>query len=227
METKIIAAEIATGAGVTTIITSSKRPENIFSIIEYHNSLKLSSSGDEDSNTVTSFAAPPRPPHTLFTPSSTPMRDLKSWTSHTLHPSGSVVIDSGAHRVLSKRESGGRLLPAGVLGVIGAFASGQAVRVVVRKLANGSVAEIASAQSTRPNSPIPADFSPAPLSRSASSGDLTKDETRIETDTETEVFKDEDVVEVGRGLANYNSAQIMKVKGLNRFVCGVNKDYPN
>ena len=27
-----------------------------------------------------------------------------------------------------------------------------------------------------------------------------------------------DVVEVGRGLANYNSAQILAVKGLNRFV---------
>jgi glutamate 5-kinase len=31
-----------------------------------------------------------------------------------------------------------------------------------------------------------------------------------------EVFDEADVVEVGRGLANYNSAQISRVKGLNR-----------
>lgn len=31
-------------------------------------------------------------------------------------------------------------------------------------------------------------------------------------------FTDDDVVEVGRGLANYNSAQILAVKGLNRYV---------
>ena len=35
METKLIAAEIATAAGVTTIITSSKDPSCIFRIIEY------------------------------------------------------------------------------------------------------------------------------------------------------------------------------------------------
>lgn len=27
----------------------------------------------------------------------------------------------------------------------------------------------------------------------------------------------EDVIEVGRGLANYNSAQILRIKGLNRL----------
>ncbi|KAF5344290.1 hypothetical protein D9758_012349 [Tetrapyrgos nigripes] len=214
METKIIAAEIATGAGVTTIITSSKRPENVFSIIEYHNSLKMPSPqdhspGDESPSSL------PRPPHTVFTPSPTPMKDLKSWTSHTLHPSGSVVIDSGAHRVLSKRESGGRLLSAGVVGVVGAFASGQAVRVVIRKPVNGTVVEVASAHSTRPNSPIPGHVSTKPLSRSGSSGDLSRDELRNENNAETEQFTDEDVVEVGRGLANYNSAQISKVQGLN------------
>ncbi|KAG8995686.1 hypothetical protein FRB90_000122 [Tulasnella sp. 427] len=36
METKLIAAEIATGAGVSVIITSSRRPENIFDIIQYN-----------------------------------------------------------------------------------------------------------------------------------------------------------------------------------------------
>lgn len=164
METKIIAAEIATAAGVATVITSSKRPQAIFDIIEYNHSLapftsttaaapsttsslsigpevselptptpKTVSLPHPDSAPVSGTVTPARPPHTLFTPSPAPLRDLKSWTSHTLYPSGSVIIDAGAHAVLSRRESGGRLLPVGVVGVEGAFAAGQAVRIVVRR----------------------------------------------------------------------------------------------
>ena len=40
METKLIAAEIATAAGVTTVVTSSKDPKNIFRIIEYNSQFK-------------------------------------------------------------------------------------------------------------------------------------------------------------------------------------------
>jgi glutamate 5-kinase len=52
-----------------------------------------------------------------------------------------VIIDPGAHSVLSRRESGGRLPAAGVLSVRGAFASGQAVRILVRKKASGAISE--------------------------------------------------------------------------------------
>lgn len=48
-------------------------------------------------------------------------------------------IDEGALRAIMRKESGGRLLPAGVIRVEGSFASHQAVRLVVRrrrKLAN-------------------------------------------------------------------------------------------
>ncbi|KAG6863278.1 hypothetical protein C0991_007037, partial [Blastosporella zonata] len=150
METKIIAAEIATAAGVTTVILSSKKPENIFGIIQYydrgspkipHDSVSQSQSRPESSNASRSASPSPvvvRPPHTVFTASSVPMRDLKSWTTHTLFPSGSVVIDTGAYHVLSRRESGGRLLAAGVIGVMGAFASGQAVRIVIRRQSDGA-----------------------------------------------------------------------------------------
>ncbi|KAG8756884.1 hypothetical protein FRC14_002568 [Serendipita sp. 396] len=165
METKLIAAEIATAAGVATVVTTSKVPENVFKIIEYNtllaknaskslvpHSLSGSSSVTPssalasvamDSDETVGFVSPPaeetpvldmaRPPHTLFKPSATPLRDAKSWTAYTLAPAGSVLIDSGAHRVLSRRDSGGRLLAVGVVDVSGMFASGQAVRVVVRK----------------------------------------------------------------------------------------------
>jgi glutamate 5-kinase len=46
---------------------------------------------------------------------------------------GTVVIDEGAYRAVGRRESGGRLLPAGVVRVEGPFASHQAVRIVVRR----------------------------------------------------------------------------------------------
>ena len=49
-------------------------------------------------------------------------------------PRRGVIIDSDAYAVLSRRESGGRPLPVGVLGVRGSFASGQAVRILIRSL---------------------------------------------------------------------------------------------
>jgi len=263
METKLIAAEIATAAGVTTIVSSSKHPENIFGIIQYHNqnSTKSSSGHSTPREPLSGRTSPAfrtesaeisrspsptvvRPPHTVFTASLVPMRDLKSWTSHTLFPSGSVIIDTGAHHVLSRRESGGRLLAAGVIGVIGAFASGQAVRIVIQRRLCASTAleekepngEYTGLETTRPTTPtLPAASS---LSSSVTSLVLTgataspastedvmtaktlqppSDEDIVLLDREQ--FDEADLVEVGRGLANYNSAQISRVKGLNRYVC--------
>ncbi|CAK5282370.1 unnamed protein product [Mycena citricolor] len=209
METKLIAAEIATGAGVTTIISSSKTPQSIFSIIEFHNS-RVSNPGtpSESRSGRTSPTVEPtnptivRPPHTVFTPSPVPMRDLKAWTTHTLYPAGSVVIDSGAHLVLSRRESGGRLLGVGVHGVIGAFASGQAVRIVIRKPVEGITDSESAAL-------------PGALSRTASSSELVSASPLPPTRPVERNYAESDIIEVGRGLANYNSAQIDKVKGLN------------
>ncbi|KAJ3900426.1 glutamate 5-kinase [Lentinula edodes] len=212
METKIIAAEMATGAGVTTVITSSKRPENIFAILEYHDSLKSTALSSEPSNEKTLIPLT-RPPHTVFMPSLVPMRDLKAWTSHTLFPAGSVVIDSGAHRVLSKRESGGRLLAAGVIGVMGAFASGQAVRIVIR--VSHEETDMLSAQSSRPASPRRlSPIAMGTLSRSSSSGNLETNKS-LNVEAASPQFSEHDVIEVGRGLAMYNYAQISRVRGLN------------
>jgi len=239
METKIIAADIATGAGTTTVITLSKNPINILKIIEY-NSLSVNTS---ENHLV-------RPPHTVFLPSSAPLRDLKSWTSHTLHPAGTVIIDTGAHNVLSRRDSGGRLLPIGVIDVKGGFASGQAVRIAIRRSKAGVIIESTTTTSRREEI-IPAADSPTsqpttptilatvsmttsiaslePLSRSGSMGDLTSPSSSVETIREAfgEVEgrqsppseKEDDkweIIEVGRGLANYNWAEIRKVKGLKR-----------
>jgi len=219
METKLIAAEIATAAGVTTIITSSRDPASLFTILEFHGVASVSSVR----------GGGPRPPHTLFAPSATPLRDLKAWTRHTLTPAGAVVIDAGAHSVLSRRESGGRLLAAGVLSVRGAFASGQAVRVLVRKGAAAAGADMEAAREeyvrglapTRPSTPRAAAVSPQQNVESDRTDELVPDHVPDHGDSVDFVVaaeKDEgewEVEEVGRGLANYNSVQIEKVKGLN------------
>lgn len=233
METKLIAAEIATGAGVTTIITSSKQPSTIVDIIDYYTQLRFQSvpsSGTTsplpklqmiDLDHVNASLSLRRPPHTVFKPSSVPMRDLKAWTSHTLYPAGDIIIDSGAYTVLSRRESGGRLLPVGVLGVRGSFASGQAVRILIQSLPEGASGENTAtlADSHEPEHGIPT------LSRSSSSSSIADDpasdaQTIMDDDFHTTEIVEEsdgwDVKEVGRGLANYNSVQISRIKGLNR-----------
>ncbi|KAF9453676.1 glutamate 5-kinase [Macrolepiota fuliginosa MF-IS2] len=248
METKLIAADIATAAGVTTIITSSKHPENIFSIIEYHqrNSAKPAPSTpqplsghvsptlkhDADLNQdgeTSGHSTPilPRPPHTVFTASPTPLRDLKSWTSHTLFPSGSVIIDAGAHLVLSRRESGGRLLAVGVRGVIGAFASGQAVRVCIRKGESIPSSSQEAAREkyakglglTRPGTPTAMNISDLTSTSGEENAGVKSTNWVPENDVvlmdKSAEYTEADVIEVGRGLANYNSAQITRIKGLN------------
>ena len=245
METKLIAAEIATEAGVNTIIASSKNPENILSIIEYHATISIPG---VDPSTIT------RPKHTLFKPSLNPMRDMKSWTSHTLFPAGTVVIDTGAHVVLSRKESGGRLLPVGVIGVKGSFASHQAVRICVRAKTD-SVGAAGTAQAEEdPEAAVREYARGIPTSASASTSatptigsgtvssfDLTAltsggayqllhpsnlNLPSVVEEDQVAVLGDSDpvdswqLVEVGRGLANYNSQQIDKAKRMNRCVHG-------
>ena len=213
METKLIAAEIATAAGVKTVITSSKEPGRVLKIIEYDMLMTNAH------NNATSDVPLPRPPHTLFLASREPMPDLKSWTRHTLNPSGSVIIDTGAHHVLSKRESGGRLLAAGVIGVIGAFAAQQAVRIVVRRR-RVDVEEreeekkryLSALGTTRPGTPHQDAGSFEVDNRS---NEIESEKTLGANKPEGEL-REEEVIEVGRGLANYNSAQILAVKGYHR-----------
>jgi len=221
METKLIAADIATAAGVATIITSSRNPASLFTILEYHGVTSGASSAPTPATT--------RPPHTLFVPSATPLRDLKAWTRHTLTPAGAVVIDAGAHSILSRRESGGRLLAAGVLSVRGAFASGQAVRILVRKEHGRGDVERAREEyvrglaPTRPGTPRATAVSPRLDAESdGPDGHVPDHGDAVETEVAGKEAVDADqweVEEVGRGLANYNSVQIERVKGLNRCVC--------
>jgi glutamate 5-kinase len=151
MATKIVAARLASSAGVTTIITRSSNPGNIFNIVEYIQSSSpsfqrnlslsnltslasalpsVSSILNGESTPATSSAPTPvkAPLHTRFLPSNRPIRDRHFWLLHGLAPHGTLYIDRGAHLALINKAG---LLPVGVIGVDGTFAQQEAVKLSV------------------------------------------------------------------------------------------------
>jgi glutamate 5-kinase len=132
MMTKLVAADLATVAGVTTIIARGTLPEHVIRIV----------AGDEDPVLL----------YTCFPAKKERLGDLKWWIQHGIHPYGTVYIDAGAVRgiVLNK----GSLYAAGVTGVKGNFVVNQCVHVcyqppngddvyVARGLVNYNSSEIA------------------------------------------------------------------------------------
>lgn len=170
-----------------------------------------------------------------------------------------------------RRESGGRLLPAGVIRVEGVFASHQAVRLIVRRKrrsvltshvetdshppspklnpnsssTTGSTVSFLSLQATTSESsittyPTTPSIQPAlslsssiasldPLNRSsnpASPGLQHQHATTMTTSGAdlgvisegVSVALDWEEVEIGKGLAQYNSSEIDRVKGMKRCV---------
>jgi glutamate 5-kinase len=135
MSTKIVAARLATSAGVTTVITRSSNPGNIIRIIKHvhgdaaDNLPQTPSTPGAVSSPSSAPAAVGAPPkHTRFLPSSEPIRDRHFWLLHGLKPHGVLYIDRGAYQALLGKAG---LLPAGVVDVEGAFAQQEAVRLVV------------------------------------------------------------------------------------------------
>lgn len=185
MSTKIVAAKLATSAGVTTVITRSSNPGNIFQITSH---VEATRSSHLPSTNGTSTPAsdhrpgsPSRPPstdpaagrlplHTRFLPSPSPVRDRYFWLLHGLKPHGTVYIDGGAHRALLGKAG---LLPAGVVDVEGAFAQQEAVRLCV------------------------VSRTPAAEGAGEKGGSLW----------------DGPAVEVGRALVNYAATEIARIKG--------------
>ncbi|EED21780.1 glutamate 5-kinase, putative [Talaromyces stipitatus ATCC 10500] len=138
MGTKIVAARLATSAGVTTIITKSSKPGNVHDIVNYlqesQTGLHVFSQTTDQTNSeqkamtgsTSGLSLPPL--HTRFLPSATPIQSRSFWVLHGLAPHGSLFIDQGAFSALQKKAS---LLPAGVLAVEGHFGQQEAVRLFV------------------------------------------------------------------------------------------------
>ncbi|KIS71783.1 putative glutamate 5-kinase [Mycosarcoma maydis] len=147
MQTKLIAAELATAAGVATVIINGEHPENMIKVVAKgipsigteSTSLRM----DSLASSVSSLASdekeligyPPldSPAHTIFLPKANPLSSRKWSILHALHPAGALIIDEGAFKRIARADSGGRLLPAGVVGVEGNWERMQAIRLVVRR----------------------------------------------------------------------------------------------
>ena len=184
MSTKIVAARLATSAGVTTIITRASNPGNIAKIVKHIQATRtppatppvcpstghtrdISVASSVSSMTMADPVNMEVPLHTKFLPSPDPIRDRSFWILHGLKPHGTIYVDAGAHRALVGKAG---LLPAGVVDVEGTFAQQEAVRLVV-------VDKRASAIS--------------------SNGTLWESTSN----------------EFGRALVNYSSTEILRIKG--------------
>jgi glutamate 5-kinase len=104
MESKVRAAEIASGAGVQTVIASG------------HGAAVLEPAAAGDARGTWFPAAESRP------------AAFKLWLRHGVRPAGRIEVDDGARRALV--EAGASLLSVGVTSVDGRFARGDAVELV-------------------------------------------------------------------------------------------------
>uniref|UniRef100_A0A060TH21 ARAD1D35420p n=1 Tax=Blastobotrys adeninivorans TaxID=409370 RepID=A0A060TH21_BLAAD len=136
MTTKLIAAELASSAGVTTIICRSSVPGNVHSIVNHIQDVQLKKSPELDAEKVDEYIENLNlndvPLHTKFSPQEHPIRDRQFWILHTLAAHGSIVVDEGAYQAITRSDRAG-LLPVGILEVNGTFHNSECVELYVAK----------------------------------------------------------------------------------------------
>jgi glutamate 5-kinase len=122
MRSKVVAAEMATAAGIPAVIASGLAPGSILA------------------------AADGRPVGTRFPAREGRYSSFKLWLRYAKPTRGRVLVDAGAARAL--REGGTSLLPVGIVDVAGEFEAGDAVEVahegqpVGKGISNYSAAEL-------------------------------------------------------------------------------------
>lgn len=152
MTTKLIAAELATNVGVSTIITLSSKPEGILEIvknIQYCEENKLTVE-EQRSNILEQVlrlllrpSSPTLPLHTRFLglPRDSKINsDKKFWLLHGLKTKGSLIIDQGCYNALTRKNRAG-LLPAGVVDVEGTFHDTECVDIKVIPTRDSPISE--------------------------------------------------------------------------------------
>lgn len=103
MRSKVVAAEMASAAGITTIVCNGVRP----------GALDAALAG--------------QPEGTRFAPAEARHSSFKLWLKYAKPAHGTIVVDAGAARAL--RDGGTSLLPVGITDVRGDFDAGDAVHV--------------------------------------------------------------------------------------------------
>src|SRR3954468_23854292 len=103
MRSKVVAAEMATAAGIPTVVGNGRRAGALQAILE----------GGEEG--------------TRFAPRESRYSSFKLWLKYAKPSRGTLAIDAGAARAV--REAGTSLLPVGVVEVRGGFDAGDAVEI--------------------------------------------------------------------------------------------------
>jgi glutamate 5-kinase len=103
MRSKVVAAEMATAAGIVTVICNGRRPEALAAVL----------AGEREG--------------TRFAAREARYSSFKLWLKYAKPSRGTLVIDAGAARAV--REGAASLLPVGIVEVIGAFDAGDAVEI--------------------------------------------------------------------------------------------------
>lgn len=144
MTTKLIAAELATNVGVTTIITLSSQPQCILEIVA---NIQTTDDtwllGAQKTYVEQEISKGNVPLHTRFLalPKVKQIRtDKQFWILHGLRTRGSLIIDQGCFEALTRRNRAG-LLPAGVVAVEGLFHESECVAIKVVPDRNGPISE--------------------------------------------------------------------------------------
>jgi glutamate 5-kinase len=103
MRSKVVAAEMATAAGIPTVVCNGTRAGVIARVV----------AGEGEG--------------TRFAPQAARQASFKLWLRYAKPALGVVTVDAGAARAL--RDGGTSLLPVGIVGVEGAFDAGDAIEV--------------------------------------------------------------------------------------------------
>jgi glutamate 5-kinase len=131
MRSKVVAAEMATAAGIPVTICSGRRPGAVAAAVE---------------GTVVG---------TRFTSSTARYSSFKLWLKYAKPSHGTVQVDAGAAKALV--DSGTSLLPVGVTDVRGDFDAGDAVTIandgktIAKGITNFSAAELREVKGLRSN----------------------------------------------------------------------------
>ncbi len=109
MRSKVVAAEMATAAGIATVICNGRTPEPLAAVL----------AGERGAGAGT-----------LFPARDSRYSSFKLCLKYAKPSRGTLVVDDGAARAL--REGSASLLPVGVVEVIGEFDAGDAVEIATR-----------------------------------------------------------------------------------------------
>lgn len=123
MTTKLIAAELATNVGTSTIITLSSNPLAIWDISAFIQEAGSARSEEQLARMREAIVQGKLPLHTRFVglPRAEQIRSPRRfWLLHGLKTRGTLYIDQGCYEALTRKNRAG-LLPAGVVAVEGSF----------------------------------------------------------------------------------------------------------